>query len=92
MPRSRKKSFYSVVRGRIPGVYKSWSDCRTQVHGYHGNVYKESTTIEEADAYFKMGEVRYDQTLSVELLSFALFYITLSARLKMEILATVSCP
>jgi ribonuclease HI len=35
-----KKSHYAVVRGRAPGIYRSWDDCAAQVQGFRDNLYK----------------------------------------------------
>ncbi|UCE62887.1 MAG: ribonuclease H family protein, partial [Nitrospirota bacterium] len=38
-------------RGRQEGIYTSWVDCKTQVHGYPGAQYKAFSTKEGAEAY-----------------------------------------
>ncbi|MDR0823946.1 MAG: RNase H1/viroplasmin domain-containing protein, partial [Prevotella sp.] len=35
-----KKNFYVVWNGVRPGVYSSWTDCKAQVDGYDGAIYK----------------------------------------------------
>jgi hypothetical protein len=45
-----KYSFYAVRRGRTPGIYTSWSDCKTQVHGV-SNEYRGFETLSAAQAY-----------------------------------------
>ena len=45
-----KAKFYTVWKGCIPGVYSSWIECRKQVHGFEGAVYKSFNTKEEAEA------------------------------------------
>lgn len=32
--------YYAVKNGRIPGIYTSWDECRKQVTGFSGAVYK----------------------------------------------------
>jgi hypothetical protein len=34
------RKFYAVLRGRHSGIYKSWPECREQVHGFSGARYK----------------------------------------------------
>lgn len=46
-----KKKFYAVQKGRIPGVYLTWEECRKQVEGFSGAVYKSFPTKEEACEY-----------------------------------------
>ena len=44
--------WYVVYKGKVPGVYDDWEDCRRQVHGYSGNSYKGYTTLEEAETRY----------------------------------------
>lgn len=46
-----KKNFYVVKKGKTPGIYCSWEECKQQVQGVPGAVYKGFTTEEEARAY-----------------------------------------
>lgn len=43
-----KKKYYAVQKGRIPGVYLTWEECRKQVDGFSAAVYKSFPTREEA--------------------------------------------
>lgn len=45
------KKYYAVKKGRTPGVYLSWEDCRAQVDGFAGAVYKGFSEIGEAYAF-----------------------------------------
>lgn len=45
------KKFYAVQKGKVPGVYQTWEECKAQVHGYSGAVYKSFSTEEEAMRY-----------------------------------------
>ena len=45
------KKFYSVKKGKVPGVYTTWDACRRMVHGFPGAVYKSFPTREEAEAF-----------------------------------------
>ena len=42
------KKYYAVKIGRTPGIYLSWADCKAQVNGYPGAIYKGFETKEEA--------------------------------------------
>lgn len=46
-----KKKFYAVKQGRKTGMFLTWDDCKKQVMGYPGAIYKSFGTREEADAY-----------------------------------------
>lgn len=46
-----KKKFYAVKQGRKTGMFLTWDDCKKQVMGYPGAIYKSFGTKEEAEAY-----------------------------------------
>lgn len=54
------KKFYAVQHGKVPGVYRTWEECKAQVHGYSGAVYKSFPTAEEAMKYVTGQEVMED--------------------------------
>lgn len=43
-----KKKYYAVKKGKTPGVYETWEECKNQVNGVSGAVYKAFATREEA--------------------------------------------
>lgn len=45
---------YAVKQGRIPGLYNTWDECKLQVNGYKGALYKSFTTITEANQYMEI--------------------------------------
>lgn len=32
--------YYAVKKGKMPGIYYSWNECKTQVDGFSGAEYK----------------------------------------------------
>lgn len=44
------KSYYAVAVGRVPGVYKSWSECQQQIYGIR-SVFKKFPTLDEAEKF-----------------------------------------
>lgn len=46
-----KKKYYAVKVGKTPGVYLTWEECKNQVEGVSGAVFKGFPTREEAEAY-----------------------------------------
>ncbi|WP_208893106.1 viroplasmin family protein [Blautia obeum] len=46
-----KKKFYAVKQGRKTGMFLTWDDCRKQVMGYPGAIYKSFGTEAEAKEY-----------------------------------------
>ena len=47
----RAPKFYAVKQGRKTGLFTSWDDCKAQVQGYSGAVYKSFPTLADAQAY-----------------------------------------
>ena len=43
--------FYAVRVGRTPGIYLSWDECKKNVDGFSGSVYKSFKTRAEAEAF-----------------------------------------
>ena len=43
--------YYAVKKGKVPGIYLSWNDCKAMVDGYQGAVYKSFKNIEEAEKF-----------------------------------------
>ena len=43
---------YVVYKGKVPGVYDDWEECRRQVHRFSGNSYKGYTTRAEAKSRY----------------------------------------
>lgn len=50
-----KKKFYAVQSGRVPGVYLTWEECKKQVDGFSGAVFKSFPTREEAERFAAAG-------------------------------------
>ena len=45
---------YVVYKGKVPGVYDDWEECRRQVHRFSGNSYKGYTTRTEAEVRYAL--------------------------------------
>ncbi len=43
--------YYAVKIGKTPGIYYTWEDCKANVNGYPGALYKSFKTIQEANDY-----------------------------------------
>lgn len=43
--------FYAVKNGRKTGIFNTWDECKAQVDGFSGAVYKSFKTREEAEHY-----------------------------------------
>lgn len=51
-----KKNFYVVKVGAKPGIYKTWDECKAQVNGFSGAVYKGFEKYDEAIEYYGVEE------------------------------------
>ena len=47
----KKNNFYAVKTGKNPGIYKTWNECKAQVEGFSGALYKGFSTQKEAENY-----------------------------------------
>lgn len=56
--------FYAVRKGREPGIYNTWDECKALVHGFAGAEYKSFTDKSEAEAYMNGGGANADVTKS----------------------------
>ena len=50
----KKPKFYAVAIGKNgPGIYKTWSECKEQVHEHPGNLQRGFATREECVKYIR---------------------------------------
>lgn len=54
-----KKKYYVVWNGVSPGIYQSWTDCKLQINGFEGAVYKSFDTQEEAEKAYASSPYLY---------------------------------
>ncbi|MDR2679178.1 MAG: ribonuclease H family protein [Tannerella sp.] len=52
MSKKAKQKYYVVWNGVNPGIYENWDDCRLQIKGYVGALYKSFESKEEAENAF----------------------------------------
>ena len=56
-----KRKFYVVWHGDSPGIYTSWADCKQQISGFKGAIYKSFDTREEAERAYNSSPYPYIQ-------------------------------
>jgi len=61
---NKKSKFYVVLEGRTKGIFKSWEECREQVHGFENSRYKSFNTLEQAEEAFEKGKFAASQAKS----------------------------
>lgn len=49
------KKYYAVKIGKVPGIYFNWDDCKAQVHGFKGAIYKSFDNISDAENFINSG-------------------------------------
>ena len=52
-------NYYAVKKGRTPGIYMTWDDCKKQVMGHSGAVYKKFTSLQEAENFIKASDENF---------------------------------
>jgi len=58
-----EEKYYAVKEGREIGVYNTWDECKAQVDGYKGAVYKSFKTLKEARVYVGLELEEYDESV-----------------------------
>jgi len=69
------KKLYAVKNGRANGIFKSWDECKEQVDGYSGAVYKSFVSLNDANEYLGIAEVTESYEVNVSSDSLAMAYV-----------------
>ena len=56
---AKKPKFYVVWKGKKPGIYESWDDCKAQIDGVKGAQYKSFSSFVEAKKAFNGNYLEY---------------------------------
>lgn len=56
------KKYYAVAKGKTPGIYFTWEDCKVQVENFPGAVYKGFQTLAEAEEFINKAGVSTGKT------------------------------
>lgn len=59
---AKKAKFYVVWKGKHPGIFESWADCKAQIEGFKGAEYKSFSTFVEAKKAFNGNYLEYKGT------------------------------
>ena len=54
--------YYAVLVGKTKGVFTNWDECKKQIHGYPGALYKSFLTLREAEQYLTQGQPQKNAT------------------------------
>ena len=58
--------FYAVKKGKKTGVFLTWDECKEQVTGFKGAVYKSFKTLSEAEAFLERNEEKIENIEEVD--------------------------
>jgi ribonuclease HI len=60
---AKEQKFYVVWKGNQPGIYNTWDECKKQIHGYAGALYRSFKTRDAAELAFHKGISGYNEDL-----------------------------
>lgn len=52
------KKYYVVKKGKTPGIYLSWDECKRNTDGFPGAEFKGFATLNEAEKYYGISETQ----------------------------------
>lgn len=52
------KKFYAVKKGFKIGIFENWDDCKKQINGFSGAVYKSFKTLNEAQSFLDGDDIK----------------------------------
>ena len=58
--------FYAVKKGKKTGIFSTWDECKEQVTGFKGAVYKSFKTLSEAEAFLERNEEKIENIEEVD--------------------------
>ena len=61
------KKIYAVKSGRVPGIYLNWEECKAQVDGYSGAIYKSFNNTDDALEYLNATKIPNEQEAELKI-------------------------
>ena len=58
--------FYAVKKGKKTGIFSTWDECKEQVTGFKGAIYKSFKTLSEAEAFLEKNEEKIENIEEVD--------------------------
>lgn len=56
------KKFYAVKKGHKKGIFESWDECKKNINGYSGAIYKSFKTLNEANNFLDNNEEIFESS------------------------------
>lgn len=50
---AKVNKYYAVRKGSVPGIYRSWDECKVSIEGFPRPEFKSFSTLEEAEAFME---------------------------------------
>lgn len=50
---AKVNKYYAVRKGSVPGIYRSWDECKYSISGFPNPEFKSFSTLEEAEAFME---------------------------------------
>lgn len=63
---AKKNNYYVVKNGHEIGIFDNWADCRKQVHGFKGAIYKGFELLKDAEEYYNGQESKVSKRFETE--------------------------
>ena len=57
--------FYSVHKGKQPGIYSTWNECKEQTQGYPNPIFKKFENRGDAEFFLKNGFTNNQQVITI---------------------------
>ena len=54
-------AYYAVRKGKVPGIYETWDECKKNIMKFPGAEYKKFTTKEEAEEFLNSEKIELDE-------------------------------
>ena len=58
--------FYAVKNGKKTGIFSTWDECKEQVFGFKGAIYKSFKTLSEAEAFLEGNKEKIENIEKVD--------------------------
>ena len=54
----KRKNYYVVIKGRNPGIYREWEECKEQTDGFSGAKFKGFEVEADAKNWFEIETIK----------------------------------
>lgn len=76
-----KNKYYAVKIGKTPGIYSTWDECKIQVEGVSGAIYKSFSTLKDAEQFMLGAESQEETSEHIPEVSTSEFNVMVNERI-----------